>query len=573
MSITKNIYSAVLLATLILSVYYFIYAFKRRMIPGSKNFIVLLISILIYNGGYVLELNAKNISDALFWYNFEHIAIPIQPYLWLLISLDFIGCDRNSIKIKLIKIGGLIHPVVFYIVFFTNKFHYLYDIFYKFESNGYFPILVTQKGMFYNVTVITGTALTTLMCLIYLKSCFKNAKIFRYNYLIMILASLFPWASVYFYQSSWNTLNLDFFPIALIISEIIYLYGIYRFRMMSTIPIAHNIIFQQSKEGILLIDINDYIIDENSIFLILFPNYNAKSKINTLSKFLADYPDVKYSLDNSSNHFCLTMEGENRYYSAKKINIFVENNIVIGKMLVISDITLFIENQNRLEYTAKKAMEKAESSEIAFLQSQIKPHFLNNTLTLISSMITRDLQKAKEIIVDLSEYLMNCYQFDSNTPLISLKEELDFIDTYVAIEKARFMERLEVKINFDKIPNVKVPRLILQPLVENAIRHGVLKKAQGGIVEIVITHLENEVIIQVNDDGVGISPDRIPVLLEGVEKNQGVGIINIHKRLIKYFGIGLTIQSKINSGTSISFSIPYEISGEKVAENDKCNCS
>ena len=148
-------------------------------------------------------------------------------------------------------------------------------------------------------------------------------------------------------------------------------------------------------------------------------------------------------------------------------------------------------------------------------------------------MVSRDPQKAKETIANLSEYLMSCYQFDVNEPMITLKEELDFVNIYVTIEKTRFMERLNVEILCEEPPIIKVPRLILQPLVENAIRHGVLKKVQGGTVKIIITRNDDEVLFTINDDGVGISPERIEALLEGSENKQGVGIINIHKRPIK----------------------------------------
>ena len=141
--------------------------------------------------------------------------------------------------------------------------------------------------------------------------------------------------------------------------------------------------------------------------------------------------------------------------------------------------------------------------------------------------------------------------------MILLEEELEFVETYVAIEKARFMERLKVKIICDDVPEINVPRLILQPLVENAIRHGVLKKAQGGIVEIIINKTNSEVCIIVNDNGVGIPQSRISSLLSGTDAFQGVGIINIHKRLIKYYGKGLDIKSNKNGGTCIAFSIPF----------------
>lgn len=571
MNIVKSIYSIVLIITIIVSMIYFRYSYKRRRIPGARNFIILMISVVIYNVGYLCELNAQEFSNAFFWYNIEHIAAPIQPYLWLLISLDFTGTSKN--KQRLLKCIALIHPIIYYVGFFTNSMHHLYDVSYKFENNGYFPVIVTQKGALYDVVLLTGTLLAALITIIYLKNCFKTPRIYRNSYFVMILASMSPWFSEYFYQTSWNTLKLDYFPIALIISAIIYLYGIFRFRIMSTIPIAHNIVFNQSKEGILLVDMNDYIIDANSTFLKFFPDCNDRFNKNTLSNFLSANPDVKYSLErNPRRTFSLKMEGGTRHYNTEMIDIPIENNIIIGTMLVISDITIFIENQKILESVAAKAVEKAESSEVAFLQAQINPHFLNNTLSLISSMVSRDPLKAKETIANLSEYLMSCYQFDVNEPMITFKEELDFVDIYVTIEKTRFMERLNVEILCEEIPAIKVPRLILQPLVENAIRHGVLKKVEGGTVKIIITRQDEDVLFTINDDGVGISPERIKALLAGSETKQGVGIINIHKRLLKHYGKGLTITSSLDCGTSISFSIPTISTKEKRAEHDKCNC-
>jgi len=140
----------------------------------------------------------------------------------------------------------------------------------------------------------------------------------------MIFASIFPWASVYIYQSSWNTLNLDYFPIALIISEVVYLYGIFKFRIMSTIPIAHNVIFHHAKEGILLLDFNGYIIDENETFSNIFPNYNRK--IKTLDAFLSANPDVYKCINKKENSY-FHIENENKigYFSTEIVEITVGN--------------------------------------------------------------------------------------------------------------------------------------------------------------------------------------------------------------------------------------------------------
>lgn len=246
----------------------------------------------------------------------------------------------------------------------------------------------------------------------------------------------------------------------------------------------------------------------------------------------------------------------------------MENDIVIGRMLRIENITGFIEHQAKLESEIEQAVEKAEINEIAFLQAQINPHFLNNTLTLISAMVTREPQKAKNMIVDLSEYLMNCYQFNAEDPLTQLRDELQFVKTYVAIEKARFMERLEVRFLDETVPDVKIPRLVIQPLVENAIRHGVLKRVSGGIITVAVIPSEHEVCIRIEDDGVGIPPEKVAQLLTGKAEGQGVGIVNIQKRLLKYYGRGLQLESDLEKGTCISFFLPIDTKEERENRDD-----
>ena len=545
----------VLILTTIASIFYFIYAYRRREIPGARNFMILMIFVVIYNMGYVFELNSKSFEQALFWYRFEHIAAPIQPYIWLLIAIEFTGISKQ--KQKIVKRLGMIHPIIYYLSFFTNSLHYQYDKTYRFVSNGYFNIIATEKGFLYQCVVVTGTGLGVLIIGVYLVGCFKAHSFYRNIYIVMILASTVSWISEYINQTPWNTLKLDWFPIALILTALIYLYGIFRFRIMSTIPIAHEMLTNQSKEGILVVDMNGYIIDANNTFLNLFPNCMTKFQKEKFSVFLSEHPNIKKCIEEDKNQqFSILLNEETRYCSGELVDISIEQNIVIGKMLVVSDITMYIENQRMLEEVASKAIEKADLNEVAFLQAQINPHFLNNTLSLISSMVSRNPQKAKETIANLGEYLMRCYQFDAHEPMVTLEEELAFADIYVTIEKTRFMERLDVMIHYEEMPQIKVPRLILQPLVENAIRHGVLKKVQGGTVKVELITLEREVLISVSDDGVGIKPERIPDLLEGLDKEQGVGIVNIHKRLLRYYGSGLTIACIPEGGTKISFSIP-----------------
>lgn len=202
------------------------------------------------------------------------------------------------------------------------------------------------------------------------------------------------------------------------------------------------------------------------------------------------------------------------------------------------------------------SMSKALKAEVAFLQAQIKPHFLFNTLNTISYLCTKDGAKASQLLDHLSLYLRNSFEFKSMDTLIQLSQELEFVNTYVEIEKVRFGERLQTKLDLkSNMLSVKIPPLILQPLVENAVQHGVMKKMAGGLVKVSVKQTGSNIEFCVTDNGVGISASRQEYLLiEGGDR--GVGLRNVHQRLRSLYGTGLHIKSVEGQGTEIRFNIP-----------------
>ncbi|MPN30418.1 Sensor histidine kinase YpdA [bioreactor metagenome] len=143
--------------------------------------------------------------------------------------------------------------------------------------------------------------------------------------------------------------------------------------------------------------------------------------------------------------------------------------------------------------------------------------------------------------------------------LIPLEQEVELVKSYLAIEQVRFGKRLTISFCIETDANPLIPPLIVQPLVENAVKHGVYPKRAGGTIQISITKTERETLIVVSDDGVGMTPDKIQSLLNDKKAEEvGIGIQNINKRLQKYYGDGLNIQSNINQGTIITVRIPNQ---------------
>lgn len=556
MNMVRLAYNVLLSASLVCAVLLMTYSYKRRTMPGARYFFMLMITAIIYNSGYIGEINSVKLSTDMFWSGFEHIAIPFEHYFWLMMSLEYVGIRKKYFNIA--KYAGLYHPVLYWLVYYTNDIHHLYFVTYKLESNGYFNVLISQKGPLYMLMVASGTFLAIVAMAAYIYGCFRSSRLYRYGYIVMIFASVIPWFTVYLDATNTDYMGIDYFPVVTIISAGLYAYGIFKFRIFNTIPIATETVFRQSKEGIMLIDIGDHIIDVNDAMIKLYPEIKNIPVKYTFTSFIESHPEIKYAFnENEKFQYKLKRNDDMQYYSAEVTSILAEKGIKIGKILTVSDITLFISYEEKLKTIASNAINKAETNEISFLHAQISPHFLNNTLSVIASMVTREPYKAKELISNLSEYLMDCYLFDDSSVMIPLQKELETINTYVAIEKARFRERLNFNIVCDNVPQIYIPRLILQPLVENAIRHGILKKSEGGNVYLKIILKGNEVYFEIKDDGVGIREEKIKEILNDNSSKKGVGISNIHRRLMKYYGQGLNVQSTEGQGTTIFFSIPF----------------
>ncbi len=215
-----------------------------------------------------------------------------------------------------------------------------------------------------------------------------------------------------------------------------------------------------------------------------------------------------------------------------------------------------LENRNKELIATKETERKILQAEISVLQAQIQPHFLYNTLNSITALCRTDSLKAAELLEELSDYLQGKFRFN-NMELIPLDQELDLVKSYLAIEQVRFGKRLEVEYHVEPNTNPFIPPLILQPLVENAVKHGVYPQRQGGIVRISIKNVDQETVISVTDNGVGMTADKVKHLLndEGAQE-VGVGLRNIQKRLQKHYGYGLEVQSIINKGTTVTVKIP-----------------
>lgn len=208
----------------------------------------------------------------------------------------------------------------------------------------------------------------------------------------------------------------------------------------------------------------------------------------------------------------------------------------------------------------KRAVNDRLSMEAAYLQAQIQPHFLFNTLNSILSLSYTDVKKMRKLAEVFASYLRISFEFLTASKLVPLSRELELVQNYLYIQQQRFGERLQVEWEVNTDTEILVPPLIVQPLVENAVRHGILNQLKGGTLRIRIEKRADAVHFFIIDTGSGMDDEQIRMLLSPENKeHQGIGLFNTHSRLIRMYGQGLHIQSKPGEGTTVSFIIPDKI--------------
>ncbi len=243
-------------------------------------------------------------------------------------------------------------------------------------------------------------------------------------------------------------------------------------------------------------------------------------------------------------------------------NHFWSNVLIVLATMIGVGLPVRIWNNTRIQRKLEDQEKALMQARVDALISQINPHFLFNTLNTVSSLVRFDPDTARQVVLKLSNILRR--RLKTQVHFVPFKQELEFIDDYLDIEVVRFgRDKLQIRKEIDPAAlDMIVPNMILQPLVENAIRHGIGPKIEGGTITIRATRRDGRLAIEVSDDGVGIPQEKRPEVLDS-----GIGMSNVRERLKMLYGpdLNLNVESKNGQGTSIHFEIPELFSPKESA--------
>ena len=256
----------------------------------------------------------------------------------------------------------------------------------------------------------------------------------------------------------------------------------------------------------------------------------------------------------------LLMGGDN--YTIEQLNNnkpwMLLNNLVA--YIMVFSVIHIIQSQKQLrarEQQTATLQELSRRQEIAALKAQLNPHFLFNTLNSINAMVTRNPEKTRTMITKLSDMLR--YSIDSSERAsVALREELNFTQTYLELEKERYGERLQFEMEVEpQLHNIEIPPMTIQPLVENALKHGIAKREEEGEILMKVSKSQGQIYVEVHDTGPGFGSESKEELMK-----QGIGLRNVDRMLREKFGeaAGLVLGKSHENGFSaeVSFKLSIE---------------
>ena len=227
-----------------------------------------------------------------------------------------------------------------------------------------------------------------------------------------------------------------------------------------------------------------------------------------------------------------------------------------GLVRATNEVAAWVSAQLELAELSSSRTLLAEA-EVRALRAQISPHFIYNSLNAIASFINTDPQRARDLVVEFADFTR--YSFRRHGDFTTLAEELRCIDRYLLLESARFGDRLQISLQIaPEVLSTVIPFLSLQPLVENAVRHGIEAKVGSGLVQISARDLGAHTEVTIEDDGVGMDPEQLRQVLAGRQDGTHVGLRNVDARLRQVYGDdhGLTIDTGVGHGMLITMTVP-----------------
>ncbi|HMM10937.1 MAG TPA: histidine kinase N-terminal 7TM domain-containing protein [Bacteroidales bacterium] len=584
-----NTYSLILLIPAIISFWLAFEARKKRYAPRGSLFALAMLSVGLWSFTYAMELASTTQSLMQFWLKLEYVAIPWVSLLMMLVVLNFTDIE-TSIKWSVISYLAII-PLITMILAITHEHHQLYYKSVKMSEDGPIPLLKLEIGPWYYVHVLYSYALNLYALAVLVRKLLHQRSMFRNQLLLLMLAVLVPLLSFTLYFARLMPIkNIDPTPFAFSVSGLLMSVSIFRFRMLDLLPIAREHVFRSMSDGLLVIDSKLRLIDCNPVAGQVF-KWNRTPFGKPIAELWADYPDLVAlcsRIGEESLEAELNLSGEDKIYLMSSSDIYNHKNAVVGKLLVVHDIT----HRYKMQETIRKSEERLRAlntekdklfSIIAHdLRSPIGA-FLSLTRLFIDDgeemsreemqEIALSMNRSAESLSGLLDNLLQWSRMQRNE--VKTRPEILVVNQLVernlqiyseAIQKKQLTTETFISGDLRVFADENMLNTILRNLISNAIKF----TQQGGKVSISAEVEDSGMIaIKLSDTGIGMSSEILHNLfaIDGKtnrpgtagEPSTGLGLI-LCKEFAERSGGQLLVSSKPGEGSTFTLLLPASVS-------------
>lgn len=307
---------------------------------GVRAFMCLIAAITVYSLGYAFELSSTTLTEMLFWSKIEYIGISVLPAFWIIMAVQYVGKDRWLTRPVVFAL--FVIPAITFILHCTDSYHHLYYSAASVNTDGPFPLLSITKGPFY--WVHTSYINLSLLCgnILFLQKRLQTATVFRRQITVMLTGSLIPWAVFIIYLSGKGPRDLDLVPFGFAFAGLIFAWGLFRYGLFDLAPIARDFVFEGMRDGVMVLDEQNRIIDFNPAAQKIVQNLSVNDIGNSAEEVLKHYPELENKI--SSNEFGqaelkITQGGQLSYYNFRLWPVKNRRNRLIGKTVVLTNTT------------------------------------------------------------------------------------------------------------------------------------------------------------------------------------------------------------------------------------------
>ncbi len=576
-----NWYVFALILNTILAASIFTYTWNLKNVAGSKYFALFLLGCAVWDFSAVFELSSSVLTAKILFSKIEYFGAVSVANFWFFFSTSF--SQKYRIRKKQLYILFWIIPVIVLIMAWTNEIHRLIWTNVYLKNSPYGIIAIYKHGFFFYVNVVYSYILLFLGTIIMIKEASGFPKVYRKQSIILILAVCIPWSGDVLYVLGISPLHgLDFGTFSFTISAVLIVFGFLRFRLFSISPIAHEVIFSNIIEGIIVTDENYRLVQMNkSAKNFLHTAINAGENIKM---FIMEYfPGLSLEKPDVEQELPVTMEDINYWLGIKISSIKNIKGEDLGRLFILRDIT---ERKTSEESLKKSEQNFREMNEIKNRFFSILSHDLRNPFGSVlgySEMLKDDYHNLTDkekidfieqinisanniyrLLEDLLEWSrLNMDTFEPELEKINLTNEVD--ETIKLLKSLATQKHVAIKNKVDTRYSINSDASMVQLLLRNLISNAIKFSPPESSIRVCSTENRNDVEISIIDNGVGIAPDAIPLLFRpdikystvgtAKEKGTGLGLVLCKEILDKLRG-SIRVESQPGKGSVFTFSLP-----------------